>query len=405
VQDGVAIIPLEGVIAKRMNLFSRISGGVSTQLFQRDLAQALNDEEVRSIILLVDSPGGSVDGTQAAAHAVRAGRDRKPIVVLADGLMASAAYWIGSAASQIFISDDTTVVGSIGVLAEHVDWSKYEDSQGYKVTEITAGKYKRIASEHAPLSLEGAASIQDQVDTIYSIFVNDVAANRGKSAEEVLNNMADGRIFIGQKAITAGLADGVKSLSDIIEMLNSNADKATNLGAKVPKTNGGIRMDKVLILGVTCTTQAEVDKAVEALVADTKAQTITACHEVKEKAVAAARQGERERILAIQGNSMAGHEKLVAEMVADGKTSGPESAQRILAAEKGKTAQVAADLAADAPNPALAAPADNAASNEKKDPDAKQIAKDAQTYVESEAKEGRKISYSQAVSHVMQQKN
>ena len=77
VQDGVAILPIEGVISKRMNLFSRISGGVSTQLLQRDISLAENDpEQTKGIILLIDSPGGSVDGTQAAAQAIRAVRDR-----------------------------------------------------------------------------------------------------------------------------------------------------------------------------------------------------------------------------------------------------------------------------------------------------------------------------------------
>lgn len=404
VQDGVAILPVEGVISKRMNLFSRISGGVSTQLLQRDLNQALNDSEVKSgIILLIDSPGGSVDGTQQAAQAVRAARDRVPVVAVVDGLGASAAYWIASAASQIFIVDNTTVLGSIGVVAQHVDWSQYEQRQGYKVTEITAGKYKRIASEHAPLTLEGAATIQDQVDTIYSIFVNDVAANRSKSVDEVLASMADGRQFIGQKAITAGLADGIKSLEAVIAMLNEQY----NAGASAPNSHGGKnRMDKVLILGVECKNQAEVDAAIQNAITQASATARTEAEAALPEKLAAARQegaeAERGRILAVQGNSMAGHEKLVAEMVADGKTTGPEAAQRILTAEKAKVAQVNADLATDAPPAAPAAPADIAAAG-KTEPNAKELAKQAQAFVDSEAKAGRKVSYADAVKHVMSQ--
>jgi hypothetical protein len=126
-----------------------------------------------------------------------------------------------------------------------------------------------------------------------------------------------------------------------------------------------------------------------------------------ETQLAAARQesatNERARILAVQNTNMPGHEKLVAEMVNDGKTTGNEAAARVLAAEKSKIIQVGADLAADAPKPAPAAPADNAAAQESA-PDSKQLAKQAQAYIDAEAKEGRKVSYATAVRHVANNK-
>jgi signal peptide peptidase SppA len=216
----VAIIPIEGILAKKMNLFSRISGGASTQLIERDIRQALADPEVKSIILSIDSPGGTVDGTQELAGFIHSIRGQKPLVTHTDGSMASAAYWIGSAADQIYISGDTVAIGSIGVVAQHVDYSKYEDQKGIRVTEVTAGKYKRIASEHAPLTEEGKAVIQEIVDDIYTAFVNDVARNRGTSIDDVLNRMADGKIFIGKKSIEAGLVDRVSTLQSLIDDLN-----------------------------------------------------------------------------------------------------------------------------------------------------------------------------------------
>ncbi len=216
----VAVIPIEGVLAKRMNLFSRISGGASTQLIERDLRQAMADPLVKSVILAIDSPGGTVDGTQELAGVIHGFRGQKPIVTHTDGSLASAAYWIGSAADQIYISGDTVQVGSIGVVAQHVDYSKAYDMKGIRVTEITAGKYKRIASEYAPLTQEGRAAIQELVDDVYTAFVNDVARNRGASVEDVLGKMADGRIFIGKKGIAAGLVDHVSSLSSLIDDLN-----------------------------------------------------------------------------------------------------------------------------------------------------------------------------------------
>lgn len=107
VENGVAVMPLEGVISKRMNMFTYFSGGTSTQLFERDFKKALADPSVQSILLLVDSPGGSVDGVQELANLIFESRDKKPIIAYTDGMMASAAYWISSAAEKIFISGDT----------------------------------------------------------------------------------------------------------------------------------------------------------------------------------------------------------------------------------------------------------------------------------------------------------
>jgi len=191
IQDGVAILPIEGVIAKRMNLFSSISGGSSSELIARDLRDIMNDPVAHSVILLIDSPGGTVDGTQLLADVV-AGAE-KPIVALASGTMASAAYWIGSAAKAVYIEDGTTAVGSIGVVATHTDVSKAEEARGVKTTEIFAGQYKRIASNYAPLSKEGRQTMQDQVDYIYSLFVSAVAKHRGVSTDS-LNVMRSSKV-------------------------------------------------------------------------------------------------------------------------------------------------------------------------------------------------------------------
>lgn len=219
VENGVAVIPIEGVIAKRMSMFMDISGGTSIQNMERDFIQAMNDPSVNSIILNIDSPGGTVDGTQGFASMVYQARGKKLIVAYTDGMMASAAYWIGSAADQIYISGDTTQVGSIGVVAAHIDRSKAQEQIGIKTTEIVAGKYKRIASSYAPLTEEGKAYLQDQVDHFYSVFVDEVAKNRNVNSEKVAKEMAEGKVFLGKQAVNAGLVDGVATLSELIDRM------------------------------------------------------------------------------------------------------------------------------------------------------------------------------------------
>lgn len=226
VNGSVAILPIEGVLAKKMNLFSEISGGTSTELIADDLKTILQDESIKAVILSIDSSGGSVDGTPELANAIFEARKKKRIIAHTSGNMASAAYWIGAAADAVFISSDVAQVGSIGVVATHVDKSRAEDMQGIKTTEIVAGKYKRISSQYAPLTPEGRQTIQEHLDYIYSVFVDDVAKFRGVGIDKVLTDMADGRVFIGKQAKKAGLVDGVSTLEELVTTLNAAGERA-----------------------------------------------------------------------------------------------------------------------------------------------------------------------------------
>lgn len=241
-RDGVAIIAIDGVIAKRMNMLTQVSGGTSSQLVGQALQGALTDPNVHSIVLAIDSPGGTVDGTQSLANAVSAASQIKPVVTLASGCMCSAAYWIGSAARSVFIADGTTMTGSIGVVTSHTDISGAQEKQGLKTTEITAGKYKRIASQYGPLTADGRQSIQDSLDYTYGLFVDAVAKYRNASPGVVLRDMADGKVFIGKQAIDAGLVDGIIGLDALLAKLNSDrkTGRAPARAKAEPMTRAGI---------------------------------------------------------------------------------------------------------------------------------------------------------------------
>lgn len=331
IRDGVAVLPVYGVLAKRMNLFSSISGGASYEMVAKDFAQAMNDPAVEAIVLVVDSPGGAIDGVQKLGDAIFSARSVKPVGAIADGMMASAAYWIGAQADVVVAASDTTMIGSIGVVSAHRDISAAEEKAGVKTTEITAGKYKRIASEFAALSDEGRAEIQERVDYLYEIFVGAVAKARGVGVDVVLENMADGRVFIGQQAVKAGLVDGVSTLDELIANLKQ---RAAGVASQI---NEGAQMDLE-------TLKAEYPDLVLAIAADAAA-------------------AERSRIADVEAQALPGHDALVAQLKADGKTTGPEAAAAILAAEKQKLAGMAAQLAADAPAPVPHAvpPSDSAA--------------------------------------------
>lgn len=221
VQDGIATIELAGPLTKNYNWLTAIMGGTSMQHAGALIAQAAQDPNVKGILLAIDSPGGTVDGTEALARTIREAASQKQVMALAGGVMASAAYWAGSAAGAVYLESGTTVVGSIGVVSKHTDISGLESRIGIKTTEIASGKFKRIASVHEPLSQAGRDSIQTQLDYIYGLFVQAVATHRGASVQAVLDRMADGRLFTGQQAITAGLADGFASRAELIERMRA----------------------------------------------------------------------------------------------------------------------------------------------------------------------------------------
>ena len=181
--NGSAIIPIDGVLAKKMNLFMAISGGSSTQLIERDIRKALADPMVEQIVLSIDSPGGAVDGTFELSNFIYENRaGAKPIIAYIDGGAYSAGYAHASAGSLVYLSSEAAGAGSIGVVAAHEDISKWEERIGIKTTEIYAGRFKRAASQYRPLDDEGKGSIQDEVDTLFSVFVTLGAINLVVSA-------------------------------------------------------------------------------------------------------------------------------------------------------------------------------------------------------------------------------
>lgn len=391
--EGVAVLNVVGVLGKRFDMFTAICGGASTQRLQQELAAALEDPTVHSILLNVDSPGGTVDGTQALASDVRAAREKKPVVALIDGMGASAAYWIASAAQRVYITGDTTAVGSIGVVIAHKDVSKAEEMRGVKTTEITAGKFKRIASNFAPLSPEGRQSLQDLVDHIYSVFVESVAANLGVSVDAVLKDMADGRLFLGEQAISAGLVHGISTMTALIELLNTDRTAALTgvSGATAPQGETTMFKEKVIVCGVECTEQDAVDAAVKDALAKATA-------DGKALGLTDGAKAERERITAIQALALPGHDKLITDAIANG-TPAADVAVSLVTAEKGKRAKVGADLITDAPNPVpeTAAPDKPAAKDE---PHPQVVSDKARAYVIEQGKAGKVISLTDAVAHV-----
>jgi capsid assembly protease len=233
-----AVLALHGPISQRMNLFSAISGGTSTEIFGRDLESALADPEVNAIVLSIDSPGGSVAGVEELAQKIYKARGAgKPIVAVSDSLAASAAYWIGSQAHE-FVASPSAQVGSIGVVTSHTDVSKAQDAEGVKTTVIAIPEAKVEAHPYAPLSEDAMNGVLASMQPFYDLFLKAVARGRGVSASDVKSGYGQGRVLAAVPAKAAGMVDRIESLSDVIARLSSPQGRRAVLQAQSPSATG-----------------------------------------------------------------------------------------------------------------------------------------------------------------------
>jgi len=215
VKTKTAILPLQGVISQKMNLMTHYSGGTSAEIFGSWFDDAINDPAVSRIVLDVDSPGGSVYGIAELSRKIYQARGKKPIIAVCNSLCASAAYWIASAADEIHVTPGGEL-GSIGVIAVHVDKSDANKQAGLNVSYITAGKYKAEGNQDEPLNAEARGHMQSRVDEYYRMFVNDVARNRGVSVADVTKNFGQGRVFGADTAIKQGMADKKSTIEHVL---------------------------------------------------------------------------------------------------------------------------------------------------------------------------------------------
>lgn len=214
--QGVAVLPLYGLIVPRAGSMFELSGATSTEAFGAMLDQMLADPEVGAIVVDVDSPGGMVAGVDELATKIRAARERKPIYAVANPLSASAAYYLQAQATEAVVTP-SGMVGSIGVFMAHEDLSKQQEMLGVTTTLISAGKYKTEANPFEPLSEEAKAELQHEVDVQYERFLNAVAAGRGVSVNKVRNGYGEGRALLAEDALPARMVDRVATLEQTVE--------------------------------------------------------------------------------------------------------------------------------------------------------------------------------------------
>jgi capsid assembly protease len=232
--NSVALIPIVGIISHRMQMMQEVSGagaGASIQKLTAQFRQALDEPSCKAVVLDCDSPGGSVDGVMELASEIYNARNQKPVIAVVNSMCCSAAYWLASSASQIMISPSGSV-GSIGVYMCHEDISEALKRAGVKVTYIKAGKYKTEGNPSEPLADEARASLQNNVDAYYSLFVKAVARGRGTDQAAVRGGYGQGRSVLATDAVKQGLVDGVGTLDDVLGSLGVSSRRQPQMASR-----------------------------------------------------------------------------------------------------------------------------------------------------------------------------
>jgi signal peptide peptidase SppA len=222
-EQGIYVLPIHGTLVQRASGLDALSGLTSYLSIARRLDAALADESVRGIVLDIDSAGGEASGVFDLADQIHAARSVKPVWAVANDAAFSAAYALASAAGRVYLTR-TAGIGSIGVIALHVDQSQKDAKDGLIYTPIHAGARKNDGSPHHALSEGAQTAIQTEVDRLYELFVLTVADQRGVAPE--LIRQTEAALYFGQDAIDAGLADRVGTLSDAVQHLNTELDAA-----------------------------------------------------------------------------------------------------------------------------------------------------------------------------------
>lgn len=228
VRGACACIEVRGVLTRDPSWFAfYVMGGNTTYKQIADgIAQANGDPMVAEIEITIDSPGGSISGMFQAMQAIR--ESQKPVRVVGYNTVASAAYGLASQASEFYLADKSTRVGSVGIVTQVA----VDDDKTVTITSSNAPNKRPDASTD-----EGKAAIRAELDDIEDLFIEAIAAGRGVTASDVRKNYGRGGVFLATEAVTRGMADGIYNASAMQNQTNqtpgATADRATERAEKM----------------------------------------------------------------------------------------------------------------------------------------------------------------------------
>jgi signal peptide peptidase SppA len=239
VNEGVAVISAMGGLVHRTRLDADSNLLIGYNDLAADVEDALGKSDVHAIALVLDSPGGEVSGAFELAERIYAARGAKPMVAVADGMAASAAYLAASAADEVVLTN-TSYVGSIGVVMRHVDFSRALANEGISVSHIFAGEHKVDGNPYQPLPDAVRAHLQADIEGLYQMFVSAVAQHRGMAEQAVRDTRA--AVYRGGAAVAARLADRIGTADAVVAELASRRARSYPAGPGLSSQPSGASM-------------------------------------------------------------------------------------------------------------------------------------------------------------------
>lgn len=246
-QLSVGVLRFVGVSWARVPEYYEYYGWIDPFRFAARVLELARDNTVHSIVLEVHSPGGTVAGTEVAALAVREAASIKPVIAVVNDMACSAAYWVASQATEVVLANDTSMVGSIGVIMTHVDYTKWAEEMGFTVTYIRSTEKKARGQPYESMNEDIRQEWQDEADLLHKKFSSGVLAGRsGKLKKENIANVATGETWYGRDAISQGLADRIASLSKVIsdQLKDIQTSGGTKSRAETPARAEGASMQE-----------------------------------------------------------------------------------------------------------------------------------------------------------------
>jgi len=233
--DGVAVIEVSGSLVNRASGMDAQSGLTSYEQLGNEILEAATDPQVRGILLRFDSYGGEANGAWDVASLIEEAARVKPVWASVDDWALSAGYLLASATDRIWVTR-TGGVGSVGIIAMHLDQSGWDAANGLRYTTIFAGDRKNDFNPHEPLSEGARGVLVGEVDRLYGMFVDAVARRRSLSAAAVRSTEAG--IFYGEDSVARGLADRVGTFREALAAMTESFSrpKFTKGGTPVSET-------------------------------------------------------------------------------------------------------------------------------------------------------------------------
>lgn len=223
----IAVLSINGVIQDTGDAESFFESPLyNHRAFMDQLDYVMEADDVKAIILQVNSPGGGVVESAQIHDKIKEiqKETKKPIYVSMGSMAASGGYYVSAPADKIFASPET-LTGSLGVIMQGVNYAGLAEKYGVEFTTIKSGPYKDIMSPSRPMTEDEREILQSMIDNSYEGFVKVISEGRGMSVERV-KEIADGRIYDGRQAKQLKLIDGFGYLEDVIE----NVRKDEKLG-------------------------------------------------------------------------------------------------------------------------------------------------------------------------------